>query len=101
LAVTSLCGGWFIPYVSLLCPVIAVVLAVLSLKTRRKALPIVALVFSIISFCALISLGWFVWTPLTTGPGANEVTQSFAELFATIGQLIQTIIELIKVKLHI
>jgi hypothetical protein len=96
LAVFSLCAGWLVPYASLLCPVIAIVLAALSLKYQRKTLAIVALVLSILSFCILGSLGVFIWT----APGASELNKSLAGLSNSILHLFQSIITLVITKVQ-
>jgi len=93
-ALLGLCTGFVFPWGSLLCPLIAVVLAIIGLKSRRKALSIVALVFSILSFCIVGGVGAFLWT-------SPEYHTSMGELYKSLGDLFQSIILLIKAWLKI
>jgi hypothetical protein len=94
LALASLCAGWFIPYASLLCPLIAVVLAALGLKSKRKALAIVALVFSIISLCILGGVGFALWSSPEYGTGMSELGKSLASLFQSLVSLIKQLLNI-------
>jgi hypothetical protein len=94
LALVSLCAGWFVPYASLLCPLIAIVLAVFGLKSQRKAVSIVALVLSSLSFCILAGVGWFFWSSPEYGTGMSELGKALESLFQTILQLIKTILRI-------
>jgi hypothetical protein len=94
LTLVSLCAGWFVPYASLLCPLIAIVLAVFGLKSQRKAVSIVALVLSIVSFCILGGVGWFFWSAPEYTTAMNELGKSLGSLFQTILQLIKTILRI-------
>jgi len=100
LAVICLCGGWIISPVSFLCPLPAILLAALSLKSKRKALPIIALVLSILALTVNGILGILFWTNMTS-PQTIEMGKTFGSLADTIGKLIQTTITLIKYKLNI
>jgi hypothetical protein len=94
LALMGLCTGFFVPWASLLCPLIAVILAILGLKSKRKALSIVALVFSILSFCVVGGVGAIFWT-------SPDYKTSMGELYKSLGDLFQSIILLIKTWLKI
>jgi threonine/homoserine/homoserine lactone efflux protein len=94
LALFGLCAGFFIPYASLLCLLIAVILAVIGLKSQRKALSIIALVISIISFCLLAGLGWWFWPAPEYSTGMSELGKSLWNLFQSIIQLIKTILKI-------
>jgi len=100
LAVLCLCGGWIFSPVSFLCPLPAILLAALSLKSKRKALPIIALVLSILALSVNGILGILFWTN-TTDPQTIEMGKTFGSLADTIGKLIQTTITVIKLKLNI
>jgi hypothetical protein len=100
-AVLSLCGGWFVPYASLLCPVVAIVLAALSLRSPRKTLPIIALVLSILSFCLLAGLGFFVWTSPESVKGSGDLGSALEALINSLGHLFQSLFTLIKTTLNI
>jgi hypothetical protein len=90
LALFGLCTGFFVPWASLLCPLIAVVLAALALKSKRKALPIVALVFSIVSFCVVGGVGALFWTDPQYQPRMAELYSAFGALFQSIVQLVKS-----------
>ena len=94
LAVFGLCAGIVVPWGSLLCPLIAIVLAITGLKTQRKALPIVALVISVLSFCTILGAGAFIWT-------SPEYATQMSTLGGSLGNLFQSIILLIKTMLKI
>ena len=94
LALMGLCTGFFFPWGSLLCPLLAVVLAIIGLKSRRKALAIVALVFSILSFCIIGGVGAFLWT-------SPDYQTSMGVLGKSLGDLFQAIIQFIKAWLKI
>ena len=93
LSLLSLCAGWFIPYASLLCPLIAVILAIFGLKSQRKALSIVALVFSIISLCILGGLGFSLWPSPEYTAGMNELGKSLASLSQSLISLIKQLLK--------
>jgi hypothetical protein len=101
LSVLSLCGGWFIPYCSLLCPLLAIVLAALSLKTERKALSIIALSLAILSFLILASAGTLFWISSSTTSEGAAFGKSLGGLPGAIGNLFQSILVLIKNTLNI
>jgi hypothetical protein len=90
LALMGLCTGLFVPYGSLLCPLMAVVLAGFGLKTKRKALPIVALIFSVVSLCLVAGVGMFFWTDPQYGPRMSELYGSFGTLFQSIILLVKS-----------
>lgn len=94
LAVMGLCSGFFVPWASLACPLVAVILAAIGLKSKIKALSIIALVFSILSFCVVGSVGAMLWT-------SPEYKTGMGELYNSSGALFQSIIQLIKAWLKI
>jgi hypothetical protein len=90
LAFMGLCSGLFVPWASLLCPLTAVVLAAVSLKSKRKALPIVALVFSILSLCLVGGVGALFWTDPQYGLRMGELYSAFGSLFQSLIQLVKS-----------
>ncbi len=89
MALLGLCSGLFVPWASLACPLIAVILAAISLKSRRKALPIVALVFAILSFCVVGGVGALLWTDAQYTPRMSELYNSFGVLFQSLIHLVK------------
>jgi hypothetical protein len=91
-ALLGLCAGWMFAWAGLACPLLAVLLAVLSLKSPRKALPIVALVVAVMSFCLLLAFGLFVWTDpgwQKINTGWTNIGQLLMETFRLLGELIR------------
>jgi hypothetical protein len=93
-ALLGLCTGYVFPWGSLLCPVIAVVLAIIGLKSRRKALAIAALVISVLSFCVVAGVGAFLWT-------SPDYQANLGGLGNSLGNLFQSMVNLIKAALKI
>jgi uncharacterized membrane protein YjjP (DUF1212 family) len=99
LAVICLCGGWIFSPVSFVCALPAILLAALSLKSKRKTLPIIALVLSIVAFSLNGFLGILFWTN-TSSPETIAMSKAFGTLANTIGQLFQSTLNLINSKSH-
>ena len=101
LSILSLCGGWFIPYCSLLCPLAAIVLATFSLKSESKPLSIIALILAILSFCLLAGAGTYLWINSSNTPEGMEFGNSLGTLSNSINNLLQSILTFIKNTLNI
>ena len=86
LSILSLCGGWFIPYCSLACPLFAVILAAVSLKAKRGKLSLAALGLSILSLLALASLGTLLWLHSSSTAEGVQFGQSVGGLSRRAGQ---------------
>jgi hypothetical protein len=100
LAIISLCAGWFAPYVSLACPLIAIVLAAIGIKSGRKPLAIVALAVSIVSFLALATGGTILWVGMSQTAEGAQFNQSLGGLTGALGHLARSVGNLIQNMFH-